>query len=123
MSAFERAAPLLQAALSADDARPLWTLDDVRADLEARRAHLWLGERSAMVTTITDYPAAGERLIECWLAGGEMAEILSMTPVIEDWGRKVGCTQAQVCGRRGWVRQLAPLGYEHTATTVRKLLT
>lgn len=122
MSPFDRAAPWLSAALTAQDARPLWTLDDVRADLEARQAHLWLGERAAMVTTISDFPGAGERIIECWLAGGDMNEILAMTPPIEDWARRVGCTQAHVTGRKGWVRALAPFGYDHYATTVRKLL-
>lgn len=120
MNAFERAAPLLQAALDAEDERPLWTLDDVRIELEQGRAHLWLGERSAMVTTIQDFN--GERIIECWLAGGDMGEILSVTPIIEDHARSVGCTQAHITGRRGWVRALAPQGYEHYATVVRKLL-
>lgn len=121
MSDFERAAPWLEAALNAEDERPLWTLDDVKRDLEARRSHLWMGDASAMVTTISDW-ANGERIIEAWLAGGEMQEILAMTPVLEDWGRRVGCTQAHVQGRRGWIRALAPFGYEHYSTTLRKLL-
>lgn len=121
MSDFERAAPWLEAALYADDERPLWTLGDVKRDLEARRSHLWMGDASAMVTTISDW-ANGERIIEAWLAGGEMQEILAMTPVLEDWGRRVGCTQAHVQGRRGWVRALSPQGYSHYATTLRKLL-
>ncbi len=120
MSDFDRAAPWLAAALTAEDDRPLWTLEDVKAELEARNAHLWMGDRAAMVTTISDF--GSERLIEAWLAGGEMNEILSMTPVIEDWARRVGCTQAHVTGRKGWVRALAPLGYETYSTTVRKLL-
>lgn len=121
MSAFERAAPWLEAALKAQDKRPLWTLDDVRADLDARRAHLWLGENAATVTTISDF-ANGERVIDAWLSGGDLNEILSMIPVLEDWGRRVGCTQAHVVGRKGWVRTLAPYGYEHYSTTVRKML-
>ena len=120
MSPFDQVAPLLQAALEADDDRPLWTLDDVRIELEQGRAHLWVGERSAMVTTIVEF--GPERIIECWLAGGDMTEILSITPIIEDHARRVGCTQAHVTGRKGWVRALAPLGYEHYATTVRKIL-
>lgn len=112
---------LLEAALNAEDDAPLWAIDDVRAELEAGNAHLWLGERSAMVTTIADFN--GERIIECWLAGGDMGEILSLTPAIEDHARRVGCTQAHITGRRGWVRALAPHGYEHYATVVRKILT
>lgn len=112
--------PLLEAALNAEDDQPLWDIDEVRTELEEGRAHLWLGERSAMVTTISDIN--GTRIIECWLAGGDMGEILSLTPVIEDHARSVGCSQAHVMGRKGWVRALAPLGYEHYATVVRKIL-
>ena len=119
-SALKRAWPWLEAALHAEDDRPLLSMDDVVADLEARRAHLWVGENAALVTTITDY--AQERVIECWLAGGDMKEILAMTPPIEDWARRVGCTQVQVMGRKGWVRALSPQGYHHYATSVRKLL-
>lgn len=120
MNALEQAWPLLEAALHAEDDYPLWTMDDVRTELEEGRAHLWLGERSAMVTTISEF--GDQRIIECWLAGGDMGEILSLTPIIEDHARSVGCTQAHVAGRRGWVRALAPQGYEHYATVVRKIL-
>lgn len=81
-----------------------------------------MGDKSCMVTTISDFPGAQERIIECWLAGGDMSEIKSMIAPLEDWARRVGCTQAHVTGRKGWVRALAPFGYEHYATTVRKLL-
>lgn len=118
----EEALPLLQAALSANDARPLWTLSDVRADLAAGGSKLWLGERSAMVTSESDY-ANGERLIEAWLAAGDLREITGAIPRLEAYARERGMTQAHVTGRHGWLRTLQPFGYGYHATTVRKLLT
>lgn len=113
----------LDAALKAQDARPLWTLDDVVADIKAGRARLWQGDKSCVVTVETDFPSAGERLIEAWLAAGDLGEIRREIAHLEEYARSAGCTQAHITGRKGWVRELAPRGYEHYATTVRKLLT
>lgn len=116
------ALPLLDAAIKAQDARPLWTLGDVHADLESGAAKLWLGERSAIVTVESDYQSTNERLIECWLAGGDIGEITGAVVNLEHYARRQGCTQAHITGRNGWVRALAPHGYAHYATVVRKLL-
>ncbi len=120
MNAFERARPWLEAALAHDDERPLWTIDDVRADVEQGRSTLWSGERSCVL--VSRMPFGRETLADGWLAGGELDEIMQAIPRIEDWARIVGCTQAHIAGRRGWERALRPLGYDHYATTVRKLL-
>jgi hypothetical protein len=121
VSDFDRAAPWLEAALTANDKRPLWNLADVKADIEAKRAHLWMGENACFVTTISNF-SNNERVIDAWLGGGDLQEMLRMTPMLEEWGRSVGCTQAHVMGREGWTRTLAPLGYERYCTTVRKML-
>jgi len=113
---------ILDAALKAQDKRPLWTLDDVCHDLVNGDARIWLGRKSCMVTVESDYPRSGERLIEAWLAGGELSEIVETIPRIEAYARMQGCTQAHVSGRRGWERVLGPHGYDHYATVLRKLL-
>lgn len=98
-------------------------MDGVKEELQAKRAHLWMGDAAAIVTTITDYESVGERALEGWLAGGDMEEIKTMVPIIENWARGVGCTQSHLIGRRGWARAFAPQGYSEHATFVRKLLT
>jgi hypothetical protein len=113
----------IEAAINAHDERPLWTLRDVIEEIDARRAFLMQGARSAVVLTVSDeYRRTGEKVAEAWLAGGDLAEITAGIPQLEAWARANGCTQAHITGRKGWVRALAPFGYEHWATTVRKLL-
>jgi hypothetical protein len=121
MSDFDRCAPWLDAALKAQS-RSLWTLDDVRKEIEAQEAYLWMDDAAAMVTTISDWPGANERLIESWLAGGEMEGVQRIRARAEDWAKQMGCTQVHVTGRAGWVRALAKFGYEPYTVTVRKML-
>lgn len=70
-------------------------------------AQLWLGEQCAMVTEVTKDP----RTLHVWLAGGNLREIVSLTPGIAAWGRMMGCMQATIDGRKGWKRVLAPYGF------------
>jgi len=72
-----------------------WTYESVIAQIEAGEAHLWLFERSALVTQFIDEDAG--RTLFFWLAGGDLAEILSH----ED-----GITGKALVGRRGWEKAL-----------------
>ncbi len=118
----DRARPWLEAALY-EHKRPLWTMADLERELEAHEAHLWVGERSCVVTVPSAVGSVPERAVHVWLAGGDLREIVEATPRIEAIVRDAGCTQVTIEGRKGWVRALAPLGYEYQATVVRKLLT
>jgi hypothetical protein len=77
--------------------------------LKAGTAMLWLGERSAMITEINDTEAG--RVLHVWLAGGELAEVVSFTPGIAAFGRMMGCVDATLEGRKGWARALRPYGF------------
>lgn len=112
----------LQAALTAQDKRPLWTIEDVLTDIVSGEAKLWTGRKSCVVTVESDYPRAGEKIIEGWLAGGDLEEIAAMTTMLERYGKDRGCTQAHITGRPGWVKAFAGKGYEHYGTIIRKLL-
>lgn len=83
--------------------------DDLIADLNAGRAQLWAGERSAMVTQCVG--EARGLCLHVWLAGGDLAEILEMKPGIEAWAHAQGCTYVTIDGRPGWVRVLRRHGY------------
>lgn len=82
--------------------------DEVVARLLNGTAQLWLGERCAMVTEVINDP----RTLHVWLAGGDLKEIVSLTPGIAAWGRMMGCTEATINGRRGWARVLKTHGFE-----------
>ena len=113
----------IDAAIHNDDPRPLITLGDVMVDVMQNRAAIMQGQRSCMVTRIADYETTGERVMEAWLAGGDMGEIIAAVPQLEQIARASGCTQAMVTGRRGWERMLKPYGYAYSHTVLRKLLT
>jgi hypothetical protein len=83
--------------------------DELIAKLRDGRAQLWLGEKSAMVTEVHDEPVG--RSLHVWLAGGDLAEIVSLTPGIAAWGRMMGCFEATIEGRTGWARVLKPYGF------------
>lgn len=79
------------------------TFDDVAEMIESGRAQLWPGPHSAIVTEIIEYPQ--HRAVNFWLAGGNLAELEVMTPVILAWARdEKGCKRAGFTGRKGWER-------------------
>lgn len=112
----------IRAALN-EHRRPLFTIENVLRDLESGDAQLWQCRETVMVTTMTNYPDVGEKLCEAWLAAGDLADIRQMTPHMLDWAKAEGCTQAELNGRLGWAKALAPYGFEYLSTVTRKLLT
>lgn len=105
------------------DKRPLYSMADVEAALNERRAHLWVGDKSCMLTTIEPYPT-GERALDVWLCGGDdLADVMHGRPHVERWAAEAGCSQITIAGRQGWARVLAPFGYEVQSVNLRKLLT
>lgn len=78
------------------------TFEDVAAAVEAGRMHFWPGPTSAVITEIIESPR--QRMLNIFLAGGNLAEIEAMAPGILAWGRDHGCTKAVFTGRPGWER-------------------
>jgi hypothetical protein len=93
---------------------------DLMADFARGHAQLWSGHRAAFVTQIDPE----EKALHCWLAGGDLTELLAMIPGLEAFGRGWGCTSATVSveGRQGWIRVLKPHGYERDGDVLRKAL-
>lgn len=100
MTEIDRARPHIEAALSYGHGTH--TFEDVAAEITAGKLQLWPGENSAVVTRIVEHPQ--KRTLHFFLAGGNLAELEAMLPIIIKWGRSRGCTQASLSGRRGWER-------------------
>lgn len=95
------------------------TLDDVLAMIEAKDAQLWLGENSAAVTEIIQYPRA--KALHLWLCGGDMKEITDqMLPKAEAFARAEGCTKLTTGGRKGWDRVMSRHGFTPVASICAK---
>lgn len=76
--------------------------EDIVAGVEAGTLQYWPGLSSAIITEIIDTPK--KRLLHFFLAGGNLAELEVMWPLIREWGKSQGCTSASLVGRRGWER-------------------
>lgn len=100
MITLEGARPFIQKAL--DLAGNTHTLEDVQKQIDEGTLQYWPGVNSAIITEIIEYPQ--KRTLHFFLAGGNLAELEAMYPVVESWGRAQGCVAASTTGRPGWER-------------------
>jgi hypothetical protein len=117
----DEARPYIEAALYRNGGTH--SFDDIQAGVAAGHYQFWPGVQSAMITEIIEYPKF--KVLHCFLAGGNLAEIEVMVPVVEEWGREQGCTRAMFTGRRGWERSFLTqprYGYEPYAISFTKEL-
>lgn len=82
----------------------LFSLDDVWQAVQNEQAQFWPGQNSAVVTEIRIYPAT--KVLNVWLAGGELDEIRQMLPLIRQFGHMNHCSKITMQGRKGWARAL-----------------
>lgn len=116
LAELERCRPFLEPTLNSG--RHSW--DDVVRMIVEGKAQLWPGKTSAMVTEVHQFSTG--KTLQCWLGGGDMAEMMAMEPGILAWARLVGCTEVLVEGRRGWERALKGAGYDLWSVSLRKAI-
>lgn len=120
MREFFRCKRWIEAAL-ATSPLSLCTVRDVFDAILDEKAYLWAGANCCHVIEIVH--VFRRKACVAWLAGGDLSELLAMTPAIERWARdEMGCEIAFVTGRRGWLRPLAASGYAELHTTLVKVL-
>lgn len=120
LSEWERCKPWIEAALEYDGG--FYKIEHVREEIEAKRALLWVGKKSAVVCQLWHFPTG--TALHYWLAGGDLDELLNdMRPVIEQRAKDAGCVSIILAGRRGWERAMKPLGYLPIWTALKKNLT
>jgi hypothetical protein len=76
--------------------------DDVTEMVEGHRLQLWPAKDSVVLTEIIVYPRL--KCLHYFLAGGDLDELSRMRPLIESWGKSIGCTRVTLAGRRGWAK-------------------
>lgn len=84
--------------------------EDIVDGVQSGRMQLWPSTKSCIVTEIVVYPK--KRLLNIFLAGGELEQILDMDDDVKAWAKQQGCTGAMMSGRKGWERPLKPLGWD-----------
>lgn len=102
--------PQLKTAL--DHAGNTHTIQDVAELVLAGQAELWVEGDGLIITEIEEYPQGP--VLRCWLAAGDMDDVLSLLPRVYGYGRWRGCEKVTMLGRKGWKRVLADEGWEDT---------
>jgi len=74
--------------------------DDIAEMVEKQQLQLWPAKDSVVLTEIIVYPRL--KNLHYFLAGGDLDELSRMRPLIESWGKSLGCTRVTLAGRRGW---------------------
>ena len=76
--------------------------EDILEMVKDSRLQVWPANESIVLTEIIVYPRL--KNLHYFLAGGDLDELSRMRPLIESWGRSVGCTRVTLAGRRGWAK-------------------
>jgi hypothetical protein len=86
-------------------------VEDIAEGIRRGQFQLWPGKNSVVVTEIIVYPQLKD--LHYFLAGGDLDELRLMRPIIESWGKEIGCSRVSLAGRKGWERTfLKDEGYE-----------
>ena len=94
------------------------TFDDVASMILSGRLQIWHGPRGCAVTEIIEYPR--KKVIHCFLAGGDMDQILEMIDSAIAWGKTQGCESLTLSGRMGWQRVLDKHGFKPVLVTMER---
>lgn len=82
---------------------------DLVAGVASGAYTLWLGDDSAILSQVINYPRL--KAHRCFVAGGDLAELMLMEPEMAIDAKLLGCTRHEIDGRKGWERAMKPLGY------------
>ena len=95
--------------------------DDIVEMVGKNQLQVWPANQSIVLTEIIVYPRL--KNLHYFLAGGDLDELSRMRPMIESWGKSLGCTRVSLAGRRGWAKTfLKDEGYSPQWTVLAKKL-
>jgi hypothetical protein len=95
--------------------------EDVLEMVKKNQLQVWPATQSIVLTEIIVYPRL--KNLHYFLAGGDLDELSRMRPMIESWGKSLGCTRVSLAGRRGWAKTfLKDEGYSPQWTVLAKKL-
>lgn len=101
---FERCWPWLWGSLCRYGC-PTHTKEQVWQRLVTGKAFMWPGKGCVVVGEVVQHPI-GYCSFNYWLQGGDIKELKTFHPQIEDWAKQAGCAQVTGGGRDGWVRAM-----------------
>lgn len=100
------------------------TPEDVLKSIENQEYQLWVvhdGGPCAVFVTRIFSGSLGSALVAVCLGGRGMETwLFAVEDVIARFAKDKGCSRIYLHGRRGWVRQLAPYGWQEETVNVMK---
>jgi len=105
-----------------------YDVEEIWNEIQKGHQQLWIyvNDESEMIGAWTTrvFETPSKKLVEVFAVGGSniltrenTREVMSM---VEEFGKKNGCSVVQISGRRGWKKVLAPLGYEEKSIVIEK---
>ena len=104
----QRCRPLIEAALEYSGGTHDFI--DVAEGIYKGTMQLWPTPKGCIVTEIVVYPR--KRMLNVFLGGGELDQILDMHQDVIQWAKAQGCTALTMTGRAGWKKPLAKHGWD-----------
>ena len=104
----DRCRPWIEAALSYSG--NTHHFEDIVAGVKSGTMQLWPARHSCLVTELVIYPR--KKLLNIFLAGGKITELMSMQEDVQRWAIREGCDGGMISGRKGWEKPLAKLGWK-----------
>ena len=104
----ERCKPWIEAALEYSGGTHDFI--DVAEGIYKGTMQLWPTPKGCIVTEIVVYPR--KRMLNVFLGGGELEQILDMHKDVIQWAKAPGCTALTMTGRGGWKKTLANHGWK-----------
>ena len=84
--------------------------EDIVIGIANGKMQLWAAPKGCIVTEIVVYPR--KKVVNLFLAGGELDQIMDMEHDIGKWAEKQGCTGGMMTGRLGWKKPLSENGWK-----------
>ena len=85
-------------------------VEDVVALVKEGKAQYWEQGDGIIVSEIHDFPKL--KAIHFWVVSGSLRDCLALEHDVLPWAHEQGCSVATACGREGWERVLAPVGWK-----------
>jgi len=111
----ERCKPWIEDALQYAETH---SYDDIVRGIMTGHMQLWPAENGCLVTEIIHHPK--KQVLNVFLGGGKMGDLLGMYEPIEAWAKAQGCQSMTIHGRKGWEKVFAKRGWKFQQISLEK---
>lgn len=92
------------------------TVGDIYLGLKNGQYQCWFTENAGVVTEILIAPR--KKWLNCFLAFGDLDEVMSLQPQIMAFGKEHGCSFMTMNGRWGWQKVLPKYGWKNRSVSM-----